>query len=390
MLKNKIIFPCSADPITNGHLELIDRAASIFEEVILVILNNPTKQYLFTLKERLVLAKFVFINHPNIKVDSHEGLLADYAYRHSIPLILRGIRNNQDLEFEKTLGIGNREQWSELETFFLLPTRHSIVSSSFVKSIVKDEGNVKAFVPLRIKQALEEKILKQIRWGITGSIACGKSLLAEALVKYLMGKNISSFHINLDKLVHQIYRFGETDEHNHTQKKLVDLLGNDFFDDKGNLNRAKLSHSIYLNKDRKMLNHLSNLLKKPLEIEIRKKITGKPGIILIEGTVLLESNYETLTNNNYIFVSTTKERQINWLCQRNALSRTEAIKRIDLANSNAEKINLHEQITAKVGNGSRILFDNSGQMTNEKLHNLYISIKKAISTTSLLKNNWRH
>ena len=385
---NKIIFPCSADPITNGHLELLNRATTIFEEVLLVILNNPDKKYLFTLKERVKLTKSVLANHQKIKIDSHEGLLADYAYSHNVPLILRGIRNNEDLEFEKTLQIGNKEQWGRLESIFLIPTHHSFVSSSFVKSIVKDGGNIKAFVPLKIKQALEEKILRQIRLGITGSIACGKSSVAKALVKYLTDKKIPAIHIDLDELVHQIYRFSETTDNSYLKAELIDLLGRDFFDNKGDLDRKKLSESIYLTQDQEKLNHLSRLIKKPLEIEIRKKTFGKKGLILIEGTVLLENNYETLTNNNYLFVSTSKENQINWLCKRNSTSPAEALKKIDMANSHKEKIMLHDQTIAKLNHGYRVVFHHSGEKVDEQLENLYASIKKEISITSLIKDNW--
>ena len=346
---------------------MIERAAARFEEVRVVVLNNPLKQYVFALKERVRLIKEVVSSWKNVKVDGHQGLLADYAYSQHVSLILRGIRNPQDLTYERMLQAGNREQWGALETFFMLPHKSQFISSSFVKSILKDYGNIAAFVPLKIKQALEERVLKQIRLGVTGSIACGKSSVARALVAVLAKRGISATYVDLDKLVHRIYRFSQRPDHLGLKAVLLDLLGPGCFKANGDLHRSELSRRVYQNRDKKLLNRLTTLLKNPLELELRKSIAGKVGLILIDGTVLLEHGGQVLTNNNFLFVSAAREVQAQWLMERDGVSYEAALNKIELAGPTEDKMALQEDFARRTGHGRQIVFHNNQDLEGANL-----------------------
>lgn len=138
----KAIYAGSFDPITNGHLWVIDKAAAIFDELIVAVGDNPGKSYTFSLEERMNLLEETLIKHKNIKIDQFSGeFLVNYALNQDACFIVRGIRNNQDYEFEKTLRYVNSDVCSTIDTVFLIPPRdYAEVSSSLVKGFVGTKG----------------------------------------------------------------------------------------------------------------------------------------------------------------------------------------------------------------------------------------------------------
>ena len=138
----KAIYAGSFDPITNGHLWVIDKAAAIFDELIVAVGDNPGKAYTFSLEERMNLLEETLIKHKNIKIDQFSGeFLVNYALNQEACFIVRGIRNNQDYEFEKTLRYVNSDVCSTIDTVFLIPPRdYAEVSSSLVKGFVGTKG----------------------------------------------------------------------------------------------------------------------------------------------------------------------------------------------------------------------------------------------------------
>lgn len=138
----KAIYAGSFDPITNGHLWVIDKAAAIFDELIVAVGDNPGKAYTFSLDERMSLLEETLIQHKNIKIDQFSGeFLVNYALNQDASFIVRGIRNNQDYEFEKTLRYVNSDVCATIDTVFLIPPRdYAEVSSSLVKGFVGTKG----------------------------------------------------------------------------------------------------------------------------------------------------------------------------------------------------------------------------------------------------------
>ncbi|MGG2014361.1 pantetheine-phosphate adenylyltransferase [Bacillus sp. S10(2024)] len=148
----------SFDPITLGHLDIIKRGAKVFDEVYVVVLNNSSKKPLFTVEERLELIREATKDIPNVKVDSHSGLLVEYARMHNANAILRGLRAVSDFEYEMQITSMNRKLEENVETFFIMTNnQYSFLSSSIVKEVARYGGNVSGLVPPIVERALKEK-----------------------------------------------------------------------------------------------------------------------------------------------------------------------------------------------------------------------------------------
>ncbi len=154
-----ILYPGSFDPVTNGHLDLIRRAARLFDRVIITAAVNVSKTPFFSMEERLDLLKKVCAGIPNVEVTSYSGLLADALNRFQADAVLRGIRSVSDFEYEYPMAQANRELNPAFETVFLMPgPENSFVSSRMIREIASFGGSVTAFVPPEVAEAIQNKI----------------------------------------------------------------------------------------------------------------------------------------------------------------------------------------------------------------------------------------
>ncbi|KZE63334.1 phosphopantetheine adenylyltransferase [Fictibacillus phosphorivorans] len=152
------VCPGSFDPVTRGHLDIIKRGATVFDEVIVVVANNQSKDPLFSVDERIVLLKEVTKQFPNVKVDSFNGLLIDYVKNIGANVILRGLRAVSDFEYEMKIASINKKLDDKVETFFMMTNnQYSFLSSSIVKEAAKYHANVSDLVPEIVEEALKEK-----------------------------------------------------------------------------------------------------------------------------------------------------------------------------------------------------------------------------------------
>jgi pantetheine-phosphate adenylyltransferase len=157
-MKRLAIYPGSFDPLTNGHLDIVERGLSLFDEVIVAILINPKKQSLFSIEERIDLLNEIFINHPNVHADSFNGLLVDYARQKQATAILRGMRAVSDFEHEFQMAIMNRRMNRKIQTIFLMTGfRWIFTSSSIIKEVAQFGGDVSDLVPDPVNKRLREK-----------------------------------------------------------------------------------------------------------------------------------------------------------------------------------------------------------------------------------------
>ena len=143
----KAIFPGSFDPITLGHVDIINRGVTLFDEIIVAVGENSSKDYMFSLEQRINFIKVKFKNKPKVKVMNYSGLTVDFCKEIGVDFIMRGLRNPADFEFEKDIALTNRHL-SKLETIFLLTSSQtSFISSSIVREIIKHGGDFKKLVP---------------------------------------------------------------------------------------------------------------------------------------------------------------------------------------------------------------------------------------------------
>jgi pantetheine-phosphate adenylyltransferase len=153
------IYPGSFDPITNGHLDMIERGSRLFDKLIVAILQNRSKHPLFDVCERIAMLRDVAGHIPNVEIDSFDGLLVDYVARRDARVILRGIRAISDYEHELQMTLMNRRLRPETETLFLMATEdHSFISSRMVKEVISLNGNVSGLVPRAVEERLRKKL----------------------------------------------------------------------------------------------------------------------------------------------------------------------------------------------------------------------------------------
>ena len=155
----KAVYPGSFDPATLGHLDVINRGARVFDELIVSLVVNPQKSCLFSITEREAMVRSLLKGYDNVVVDSFEGLAIDHVRRHDANVILRGIRTVSDFEFEFQMALTNRTMDPDIEAVFVMSDeKYSFIRSSLIKEIARLGGTVKDMVPPLVEKALVEKL----------------------------------------------------------------------------------------------------------------------------------------------------------------------------------------------------------------------------------------
>jgi pantetheine-phosphate adenylyltransferase len=158
----RAIYPGSFDPVTNGHLDVVERARKLFDEVIVAVAHNDEKQALFSLDQRLDLLRKTIGKIDNVRVAQFKGLLVDFARGQKAHAVIRGLRAVSDFEFEFQMALMNRKLKSDLEAIFLMPKEeYTYLSSRLVKEIARLGGDVSQFVPLAVAKALAKKFAEK-------------------------------------------------------------------------------------------------------------------------------------------------------------------------------------------------------------------------------------
>ena len=152
------VYPGSFDPITNGHLDIIEHASKVYDKVVIGVLNNSSKQPLFAAEERANLIRRVTIHIPNIEVDTFSGLLVDFAQAKNATVIVKGLRTVADFEYEFQMALLNKALNPDFETMFMMTdTKYSYISSSMIKEVAKYNGRLEGLVPNEIIGIIRDK-----------------------------------------------------------------------------------------------------------------------------------------------------------------------------------------------------------------------------------------
>ena len=151
-MKRIAIFPGSFDPFTLGHESIVCRSMHLFDEIIIAVGSNSTKSTMFSLEQRLAWIREIFEDCPTIRVESYKGLTIEYCKQQNARFVLRGLRNSTDFEYEQSIALMNRSMNPEIETLFIvsLPD-HAAISSTIIREIIRNGGNVQSFVPQAIR-----------------------------------------------------------------------------------------------------------------------------------------------------------------------------------------------------------------------------------------------
>ena len=158
MPETSAIYPGSFDPITNGHVDIINRGLKVFEQVIVAVLENPKKRPLFTTKERVRMIQDIFASKKEVEVRAFDGLLVDFARAQGTRVVIRGLRAISDFEYEFQMALMNRSLAPDIETFFMMPSvNYSFLSSNLVREVAGLGGSVEGLVPPSVARKLRDK-----------------------------------------------------------------------------------------------------------------------------------------------------------------------------------------------------------------------------------------
>src|SRR5262245_8161976 len=154
------VYPGSFDPLTNGHVAIISRGARLFDRIVVAMLVNAEKAPLFSMAERVEIAREVFRHMPNVEVDTFDGLLVDYVQRRQAQVIVRGLRAVSDFEFEFQMALMNRRLNDRIETVFMMPAeQYTYISSRLIKEVFSLGGQVHGLVPELVEARLRDKVM---------------------------------------------------------------------------------------------------------------------------------------------------------------------------------------------------------------------------------------
>jgi pantetheine-phosphate adenylyltransferase len=158
MPETSAIYPGSFDPVTNGHVDIIDRGLTVFDRVVVAVLKNPKKRPLFATKDRVKMIQEIFASNPRVEVRAFDGLLVDFARAQGTRVVIRGLRAISDFEYEFQMALMNRSLAPDIETFFMMPSVHySFLSSNLVREVAGLGGSVEDLVPRRVARKLRTK-----------------------------------------------------------------------------------------------------------------------------------------------------------------------------------------------------------------------------------------
>ena len=360
-----VLYTASLDPITYGHIDIIQRTLKVFDKVVVGIGINPKKNYTFTLEEKEYIAKQALKSFGDrVEVTSFTGLAVNYAHEQCLNPIIRGLRNMTDFEFEKMLNDVNKTQNYNIDTYFIVADpKLSAVSSSAVKEIIKNYGDATEYVPLCVKEILEQKLLGQTLIGITGEIGAGKSYVTQKLIDYCESLGIQAYNIDLDQIGHELL----TKDIRPIAKKIRDeickywAIGNgihNFIDIK------KLGSIIF--SDKVSLKIFNQITSNEIIFKVRQALIGKKGIMFINSALLMEANLSPLVNNNIVFVDASYDTRYKRLEER-SYSDNHIKARMSSQWNIEKKIEVYKKAVEKYNKGTSIQIHNDESSTLDQL-----------------------
>ena len=375
----KAMFAFSADPIHRGHIDIIKRAAALFEEVVVGIGVNPDKNCMFSLEERVEMAKKALQDIPNVKLTAYDGLTVDYAYENNIPVIVKGVRSLNDFDYEMGIEDIQKSQNLGIETFPLFGRKElAHISSSSAKAVQKEHGLIHEYVPLHIKQKLEERISGQYVIGVTGEIGSGKSYVSEKFEELGKQKGIKVYNLDLDKIAHEILEERKEPKYQEVRDNIAKTFGEEVKLPAGIINRKALGDIVF--NDYSKLQKLNELMHTPILVRFRRELYDKKGLILLNAALIAEGGWGYLCNNNVVLVDVDKASQERRLKERKvegkALTVEQIQRRLGSQYNFAKKREELEEAISKDKYGKLWLIDNSDNSNPAEIEKTFDNVVK--------------
>ena len=341
----KALYPLTGDPIQYGHIDIVERASPEFREVDVALAENIEKKdrQLFSLEERMEMARKSLSHLPNVNVVSYQGLTVDYAYEHMIHDIVKGVRNKEDEQYEKLLEQIGKSQIPGIKTHFLeAKPELAHISSSATKAVVAAQGFAHEYTPLHVKQNLEARMLSQYNIGVTGEIAAGKSYIGKKLVEIGEKRGIPVHNIDLDSLGHDI--LGELLEPRYIEirREIARAFGKQMLRADGFIDRKALGEIVFNYPEK--LEQLNEIMELPMQVRLRREMLGKKGLLLHNAALIAEADMNYLCNNNVLLVSANKKSQERRMRERNLTNEQIARRLASQYNAEEKKARMLEHI----------------------------------------------
>lgn len=293
------LYACSADPITFGHVDVVERAARTFDRVVVGIGRNPTKTYLFGTEERVRLARGALGHLPNVSVAAFRGMVVDFALEQGAQVIVKGVRNAADFDYEQVHHVVGLSQEAGIDTHLLFASPAlAHVSSSAVKALQLEHGFVHELVPPAVKAALEEAVSGQLVIGVTGVAGAGKSTLCARLAEAGRREELPVHDIDLDRLGHQVLA-GTSPLCARTREALVKRFGPEIGDG-GGVDRRHLAARAF--GDPVAVRDLTRIVAPAVAVGLRRALYGVRGLVLVDSALLAEHGLLPLCNHRAILV----------------------------------------------------------------------------------------
>lgn len=316
-MKNPL-YPWSFDPLTYGHMDMAKRVCSQEDKITLAIGMNPEKEWkqMFSLQERMQLIRQAMADVMNVDVVAFRGMLTHFAYENGYKSIIRWLRNSRDYDAEKEYTMMIERQKLGIETFFLDSAKEfQDISSSAAKGILKEQWDIRTYVPLNVKQALEWRMLEQYIAWITWTIWSGKSYATEKIQKIAEKNWIAFTNLDLDKIGHYILSNSQEPEYQKTRGQIVNLFGENIQNSDTSIDRTQLGEIVF--SDPEKMKTLNQLMATPLRVRLTREMYNRKWLLLYNAALTAEAQTSNVSNNNTILIDIDPQTQMERLKGRN-------------------------------------------------------------------------